>query len=88
MKVNSLQYPHHQQTIMVQIHQDSCEEGTTKPIQETGKIGPGSSSSKGSTAAPSTGCITAWYGKCSVSDRKALQIKSNQMCLYSPSYIS
>jgi hypothetical protein len=24
--------PHHQQTIMVQTHQDSCEEGTTKPF--------------------------------------------------------
>uniref|UniRef100_A0A8K9UCI4 Reverse transcriptase domain-containing protein n=1 Tax=Oncorhynchus mykiss TaxID=8022 RepID=A0A8K9UCI4_ONCMY len=31
-------------------------------------------SSKGSTAAPSsTGCITAWYGNCSASDREALQ---------------
>jgi hypothetical protein len=33
-------------------------------------------SSKGSTAAPEsilTGCITAWYGNCSASDRKALQ---------------
>ena len=32
--------PHHQQTIMVQTHQDSREEGTTKsiPPQETEKI--------------------------------------------------
>ena len=32
--------PHHQQTNMVQAHQDSREEGTTKPIppQETEKI--------------------------------------------------
>jgi hypothetical protein len=32
-------------------------------------------SSKGSTAAPSRAsrCITAWYGNCSASDRKALQ---------------
>jgi hypothetical protein len=35
----------HQQTIMVQTHQDSCEEGTTKPIapQESEKIWHGSS---------------------------------------------
>jgi hypothetical protein len=37
--------PHHQQTNMVQAHQDSREEGTTKPIppQETEKIWHGSS---------------------------------------------
>ena len=58
---------------MVQVHQDSREEGTTKPIhpQETEKIRHGVlTSSKSSTAAPSrasclTGCLTAWYGNCS-----------------------
>ena len=42
MKVKSR---HRQQTIMVQTHQDSCEEGTTTPIppQETEKIWHGSS---------------------------------------------
>ena len=36
--------PHQQQTRMVQTHQDSCEEGTTKPIppQESKKIWHGS----------------------------------------------
>ena len=37
--------PHHQQTIMIQTHQVSCEEGTTTPIppQKTEKIWHGSS---------------------------------------------
>ena len=37
--------PHHQQTIMVQTHQDSCEEGTITPIPhpKTEKIWHGSS---------------------------------------------
>ena len=30
--------PHHQQTNMVQAHQDSCEEGTTKPIPPPGPL--------------------------------------------------
>ena len=35
-----LGFPHHQQTNMVQAHQDTCEEGTVKPIppQETENI--------------------------------------------------
>jgi hypothetical protein len=45
--------PHHQQTIMVQTHQESREEGMTTPIptQETENIWHGTS--KRSTAAPS-----------------------------------
>ena len=53
---------------LVQTHQDSHEEGTTKPIppQETEMICHG-------TSDPQKGCITACYGNCSASDRKALQ---------------
>ena len=45
--------PHHQQTNVVQAHQDSREAGTTKPVppQETEKIWLVLRSSQGSTAA-------------------------------------
>ena len=43
---------------MVQAHQDSHEEGTIKPIPPQ---------------KTDQICITAWYGNCSASDRKALQ---------------
>ena len=64
--------PHHQQTDMVQAHQDSCGEGTTKPIplQETQILKRFYSCT---IEIILTGCITAWYGSCSASDRKALQ---------------
>ena len=65
---------------MVQTHQDSREEGTTKPIppQETEKIWNGSSDpQKSSKAAPREsiliGFITALYVNCSTYDSKALQ---------------
>jgi hypothetical protein len=68
----------HQQTVMVQAHQGSCEEGTTMPIPrpETEKIWHGSSDPQSSTAPPLrayTGRINAWNGNCSASDRKAPQ---------------
>ena len=64
---------------MVQAHQDSCEEGTTKPItpQATEKIWHGPEILKRFYSFTIenylTGCITAWQGNCSASDRKALQ---------------
>jgi hypothetical protein len=70
--------PHHQQTIMVQTHQASCEEGTTKliPPQETEKIWHGSLDPQKVIQLHHRehGCITAWYGNCSASDHKALHI--------------
>ena len=78
-QVESLKF---QQTNMVQAHQDSREEGTTKPItpQETEKIWHGSSDPQILKSFYScviesilTGCITAWYGNCLASDRKVLQ---------------
>ena len=59
--------PHHQQIIMVQTHQDSREEGTTTPfpVRRLKRFGMG------------PGCITAWYGNCSASDRKALEGHAN-----------
>ena len=63
---------------MVQTHQDSREEGTTKPIppQETEKIWHESSDPQKVLQLQHRehpGCITAWFGNCSASDRKALQ---------------
>ena len=64
---------------LVQTHQDSSEEGSTKPIpsQETESIWHGSSDPQKVLQLPHrehpTGCITAWYGNCSASDHKALQ---------------
>ena len=59
---------------MVQKHQDSREKGTTKPIppQETNRFDIGPEILKRFYSC-TTGCITAWYGNCSASDRKALQ---------------
>ena len=58
--------PHHQQADMVQAHQDSREEGTTKPqILKT--------LYSCTIESILTGCITAWYSNCSATDRKALQ---------------
>ena len=70
--------PHHQQTNMVQAHQDRREEGTTNPFapQETEKIWHRSSDPLKVLQLHHrelTGCITAWYGNCSASDHKALQ---------------
>ena len=59
---------HHHRSIMVQTHQDSCEEGRRL---------------KGFVMGPQilqkfyscilTSCITTWYGNCSASDSKAQQ---------------
>ena len=59
---------------MVQAHHDSHEVGTIKP-QETDKIWHGSSDPQKVLQLHHRehGCITAWYGNCSFSDRKALQ---------------
>ncbi|XP_070301091.1 uncharacterized protein [Salvelinus sp. IW2-2015] len=64
---------------MVQTHQDSREEGTTKPIplRKLKRFGMGPEILKRfyscNIESILTGCITAWYGNCSASDRKALQ---------------
>ena len=64
---------------MVQTYQDSREEGTAKPIshQETEKFCHESSDPEKVLQLHhrehSLGCITAWYGNCSTSDRKAIQ---------------
>ena len=64
---------------MVQTHQDSLEEGTIKPFppQETEKIWHGSPDPQNVLQLHHqsilTGWISAWYGKCSASDRKALK---------------
>ena len=62
---------------MVEAHQDSREEGTTKPIppQETEKYWHGTSDPQKVLQLHHRehGCIAAWYGNCSASDRKALQ---------------
>ena len=64
---------------MVQTHQDSREEGTTKliPLRKQKRFGMGHEILKRfyscNIESIQTGCITAWYGKCSASDRKALQ---------------
>jgi hypothetical protein len=64
---------------MVQAHQDSREDGTTKPIppQETDIFGTGPQILKRFYSCTIerilTGCITAGYGNCTASDRKALQ---------------
>ena len=64
---------------MVQTHQDSCEEGTTKPIplRRLKRFGMGAQILKRfyscTIESILTGCITAWYDNCSASDRKALQ---------------
>ena len=65
--------------IMVQTHQDSCEEGTTTPfpLRRLKRFGMGPQILKKlyscTIESILTGCITAWYGNCSASDRKALQ---------------
>ena len=61
---------------MVQTHQHSREEGTTMPLppQKAKKIWHGPSNLYScTTESILTGCITAWYGNCLASDRKALQ---------------
>ena len=64
---------------MVQTHQDSSEEGTTKPItpRKLKRFGMGPQILKRfyscTIKSILTGYITAWYGNCSASDRKALQ---------------
>ena len=71
--------PHHQQTIIVQTTQDSCEEGTTTPFLlrrlKIFGMGPQILKKFYSCTIESilTGCITVWYDNCSSSDRKALQ---------------
>ena len=63
---------------MVQAHQDSRKEGTTKPIplRRLKRFGMGPQILKrfySCTIESMTGCITAWYGNCSAFDRKAPQ---------------
>ena len=64
---------------MVQTHQDSHEEGTTKPfpLRRLKRFGMGPQILKVfyscTIKSILIGCITAWYGNCSVSDHKALQ---------------
>ena len=62
---------------MVQAQKGSHEEGTTKhvPPQEFEKIWHGSSDPQKALELHNRehGCITAWFGNCSASDRKALQ---------------
>ena len=63
---------------MVHTHQDSCEEGSTKPIppQETKTIWHTEILKRFYSCnieSILTGCVTAWYGNSSASDRKALQ---------------
>ena len=64
---------------MVQVHQDSREEGITKPIplRRLKRFGMDPQIIKRFISCPIesilTGCITAWYGNCSSSDPKALQ---------------
>ena len=81
--------------LMVQTHQDSLEEGTTKPIPLRKTIWHGSLKLYSCTIESFvTGCITAWYGNCSASDRKALQrvvrmaqcITGGQACHPGPLY--
>ena len=79
MRASSSLVSHHQQTNMVQAPQDSCDEGTTKPIPlrrlKRFGLGPQILKRLYSCTIESilTGCITAWYGNCSAPDRKALQ---------------
>uniref|UniRef100_A0A4W5MDD6 Parvalbumin n=1 Tax=Hucho hucho TaxID=62062 RepID=A0A4W5MDD6_9TELE len=66
---------------MIQTHQDSHEEGTTKPFppQETEKdLGPQIIKKLYSCTIESilTGCITAWYDNCLASDHKTFAAKS------------
>ena len=71
--------PHHQRAIMVQTHQDRREEGMTTlfPLRRLKRFGMGPQILKKlyvcSIESILTCCITAWFGKCSASDRKALQ---------------
>jgi hypothetical protein len=64
---------------MVQIHQDSCEEGMRKPfpLRRLKRFGMCPQNLKKCYSCTIenilTSCITAWYGNCSASDRKALQ---------------
>ena len=62
--------------MMVRTHQDSREEGTAKPIPpQKFAASPHILKTFNSCTIESilTGCITAWYGNCSASDRKALE---------------
>jgi hypothetical protein len=78
-KVESFKFLGIHITNMVQAHQDSCEEGATKPIPvwklKRLSMGPQILKRFYSCLIESirTGCITAWYGNCSASDHKALQ---------------
>jgi hypothetical protein len=71
--------PHHQQTITVQTHQDSWEEGKAKPIppKETEKIWHGSSDPQKDRQLhhwEHPDCLHhCWLWNCSASDSKALQ---------------
>ena len=71
---------HYQQTIMVQTPQGICAEGTTMlfPPRETEKIWHGSPDPQKfyicTIESILTRCLTAWYGNCSASDYKALQM--------------
>ena len=64
---------------IVQAHHDSHEEGTTNlfPLKRLKRFGMGPQFLKRfyscTIKSILTGCITAWYGNCSASDRKALQ---------------
>ena len=62
---------------MVQKHQDSREEVTTKPIHPPERFGMGPAILKRiyscNIECILTGCITSWYGNCSAFYRKALQ---------------
>jgi gmma-aminobutyric acid receptor subunit gamma len=64
---------------MVQTYQDSLEEGTTSsfPLRRMKRFGMSSHILKKFYSCTIegilTGCITAWYGNSSASDRKALQ---------------
>jgi hypothetical protein len=66
----------HQLTIMVQTHQDSHGRGHDKayhPSWDWFDIGPQILKKFCTIESIQTGCITAWYGNCSASKRKALQ---------------
>ena len=64
---------------MIQAHQDSREGDTTKPIplRRLKRFGMSPQILKRfyscTIESILTGCITAWYGNCTASDRKALQ---------------
>ena len=72
---------------MVQTYQDSREEGRTYlfPLRRLKRFGMAPQILKRfyscTIESILTGCITAWYGNCPVSDRKALQ-RVVRMALY------